>query len=127
MFLLKKRNATNKRHETIGTIISWQEQAFPDATLAKQLEKYADERDEFCAAIKKKDRIAELADLFIVACNISRFNSIAAMSAFEDIDFLTRANNVSEYALQKAIDKKMEINRRRKWNFLGGKYQHSGE
>lgn len=127
MFSLSKCRKSNKKHESIASIVEWQEKTFPEATLSKQLEKYMDERDEFLAALSRKDRLIELADMFIVACGISRFSSYSALECFEDIAWLTRINEISRYAMTKAIDKKMAINRRRKWNSLGGKYQHLSE
>lgn len=127
MFSLSKSRKSSKKHESIASIVAWQEETFPQATLSKQLEKYMDEREEFLSAIKRKDKLTELADLFIVACNVSRFSSYAALECFEDIAWLMRVSEISRYAMTRAVDKKMAINRRRKWNPLGGKYQHSGE
>lgn len=113
-----------KKHETIASIVEWQEKVFPDATLSKQLEKYLDERDEFQAATKNRDRVTELADMFIVGCNVSRFSAYAALECFEDIAYLIRMNGISRHKFHKAIDEKMAVNKKRKWNTLGGKYQH---
>lgn len=122
-----KYRKSRKPHETIASIVAWQEEVFPDASLSKQLEKYQDEREEYLATIKHKERIAEMADLFIVACNVSRFSSYAALECFGDIEWLMKVDGVSRHKLARAIDEKMAINRRRKWNSLGGKYQHKDE
>lgn len=122
-----KYRKSRKQHETIASIVAWQEEVFPDASLSKQLEKYQDEREEYFATLKYKERIAEMADLFIVACNVSRFSSYAALECFGDIEWLMKVDGVSRHKLTKAIDDKMAINRRRKWDSLGGKYQHCGE
>lgn len=122
-----KYRKSRKPHETIASIVAWQEEVFPDASLSKQLEKYQDERDEFQAATKNRDRVAELADMFIVGCNVSRFSAYAALECFEDIAYLIRMNGISHHKFHKAIDEKMAINRRRKWDSLGGKYQHKEE
>lgn len=122
-----KYRKSRKAHETIASIVAWQEEVFPDASLSKQLEKYQDEREEYLATLKYKERIAEMADLFIVACNVSRFSSYAALECFSDIEWLMKIDGVSRHKLAQAIDEKMAINRRRKWNSLGGKYQHCGE
>lgn len=127
MFILSKCRRTNKKHETIASIVAWQEETFPQATLSKQLEKYMDEREEFLSAITRREKLIELADLFIVACNVSRFSSYAALECFEDIAWLMRVSEISKYAMTRAVDKKMATNRRRKWDSLGGKYQHISE
>lgn len=122
--MFKKYRMSRKTHETIASIVKWQEEVFPDATLSKQLEKYRDERAEVVATTNRADLITELADMFIVGCNVSRFSSRAALECFEDVDFLLRAHGVSAHKFQRAVDKKMEVNRRRNWDSLGGKYQH---
>ena len=64
--------------ETIKSIIEWHEQTFPDATLEGQLEKFEDERVEY----GESESLEELADLFIVACGIARFDYVVALRAF---------------------------------------------
>ncbi len=100
--------------ESIKSIIEWHETTFPDATLKGQIEKFMAEWREW-----EQDRdISELADMFIVACGIARFNSVLALDYFWEI------SHIGTEGLSEAINKKMEINRQRKWNFQNGQYQH---
>lgn len=119
-----KYRKARKKHETIASIVEWQEKVFPDARMTKQLEKFLEEEQEFDAAIKRQDKLTELADMFIVACNVSRFNSIVAGGLFCLVHIKAEKHKFSSHKLQKAVDDKMAINRRRQWNSLGGKYQH---
>lgn len=109
--------------ETIETIIQWHRETFPDATLEGQLEKFEDERVEY----GESESLEELADLFIVACGIARFDYVVALRAFwfveKVLDIWTEAS-VSRYALQEAVEQKMQINRKREWVIGKGNYQH---
>lgn len=108
--------------ETIKSIIDWHEITFPDATLLGQKEKYHKEFQEWY--MSGCEDISELADMFIVACGIARFNTIEAMFCFGRVDDNLTISVFTTKELEKAIDKKMEINRKRKWNFQDGQYQH---
>lgn len=112
--------------ETIASIIKWHEQTFPDATLEGQIEKFDDELSEY----GESECLEELADLFIVACGIARFDNVSALVAFErvcEILKLWRVNYGNPVPLQMAIDNKMAINRERKWGKGKGNYQHIEE
>jgi hypothetical protein len=110
--------------ETIASIILWHEQTFPDATLEGQLEKFEDERIEYA----ESECMEELADLFIVACGIARFDSIEALRAFWFVERILQRwqkVSVSRHALQEVIKKKMQKNRKRIFIYSGdGHYQH---
>ena len=112
--------------ESIKTIIQWHEQTFPDATLEGQIEKFDDELSEY----GESECLEELADLFIVACGIARFDNVSALVAFErvcEILKLWRVYYGEPVPLQMAIDNKMQINRKRKWSVGKGNYQHTEE
>lgn len=112
--------------ETIKSIILWHEQTFPDATLEGQIEKFDDELSEY----GESECLEELADLFIVACGIARFDNVSALVAFErvcEILKLWRVNYGKPVPLQMAIDNKMKINRKRKLGCNKGYYQHVDE
>ena len=110
--------------ETIKSIIEWHEQTFPDATLGGQIEKFDDELSEY----GESECLEELADLFIVACGIARFDNVSALVAFErvcEILKLWRVNYGGPVPLQMAIDNKMTKNRKRVFIHSGqGHYQH---
>ena len=109
-------------HETIDSIIQWHKQTFPDATLRGQLKKFDDE----CLEWHQSDRadISELADMAIVACGIARFSAERALFCFSEVYDHLVLSTYKRSQLAKAIDKKMAINRQRKWKKTGGSFQH---
>lgn len=112
--------------ESIKSIIEWHEQTFPMADLQGQLAKFDDELAEY----GESECLEELADLFIVACGIARFDNVSALVAFErvcEILKLWRVNYGKPVPLQMAIDNKMAVNRNRKWAVGKGNYQHVSE
>ena len=111
--------------ETIKTIIDWSEQTFPDATLDGQLDKYYEEQQEYLES-KCKD-ITELADMFIVACGIARFNLVEGMYHIADVVDWFKEGDWYWKDFEKAINKKMKINRKRKWEKKEGLYKHKGD
>ena len=66
--------------------------------------------------------------MFIVACGMARFNLLAPIQGFaqvfEEMNKCFNAQYITPKKLEDAIDKKMKINRKRKWDFQDGKYQH---
>lgn len=107
--------------ETIASIIKWHEQTFPDATLEGQLENWKDEEAEFFVDMNPM----EFVDMFIVACGIARFSIQDAIPKFAVV-----FNNLSEQSwpeFLKMVNEKMQINRNRKWNKIGNKFQHKEE
>ena len=111
--------------ETIQTITDWHTNTFPDATLQGQLEKFEEEKKEFA----EEQNVYELADMFIVACGVSRFNQTEAIKCFYYVfqqykKFLALHADV----LQEALNKKMKENRSRVWKKTGeGAFHHIGE
>lgn len=106
-------------------ILSWHKKTFPDVKLEGMLLKLDEELGELVEAIKKEDEAEELketADLYIVARILNdRFNSY--IGAF----FLGMIHNSEVKNLEQAVEKKMEINRKRKWNIKNGVYKHEEE
>lgn len=101
--------------ETIASIATWHGETFPHATLASQLQKFKDETQEFNqSAPTTEDEIFELADMFIVACGISRFDSYEVMYCFGAVTDKLSNSIWATKDLAKAVNKKMEINRARK-------------
>lgn len=114
--------------ENIASIIKWHEQTFPDATIRGQIEKWFDEEKEFKQTIQgTEEEIYELADLVIVSAGIMRFNYGLGF------DFLARTLqhmiNVDYIGqvLWEAVERKMQINRKRKWTIGKGNFQHIEE
>lgn len=108
--------------ETIKSIIDWSVETFPDATLRGQLDKFKEEKREWIDSGYQD--ITELADMLIVACSLSRFNSIEAMFCFETVANELYHSGFSTMELEKAVDAKMAVNIERKWNKLNGQYRH---
>lgn len=106
--------------ETIESIIKWQTETFPDATRDGQCAKFQDEKAEFF----ESHELMELADMFIVACGIARFDAMHCFATVERLRSVTRWTN-QDFAT--VIDEKMAINRARRWNKCDGKYQHVEE
>ena len=113
--------------ESIYEIAKWHEETFPDATLEGQIEKYAEEQEEWVNS-KYKD-VTELADMFIVACGMVRFNSpFTAIWYLDDVfDWQNECSNrVSEEELMQAVAQKMQKNRKRELEKKDGLYKHKG-
>lgn len=113
-------------NETIATIIQWHEKTFPDATLDGQKTKFAEELGEYNESVNME----ELADMFIVACGIARFNSVVALEYFAVVfNALLGWKLIGVHGLlMTIIDNKMKKNRARTWKKTGGgTYHHTKE
>lgn len=110
--------------ETIKKIIEWSEFAFPDATLYGQIDKFNKEYEEYFDADTDSDKLKELADVFIVAFSISRFDIGEGLYYINDAIQLHSDSVFSMDELVEAIQNKMAINRQRKWKKQNGQYQH---
>lgn len=127
----KGNKMTEQPHESILTIAQWHEKTFPDATLKTQTEKFKDELKELSDAADTgdvKQVFFELADCAIVAAGLCRWG-MAGAKAFhtvvQTVEQIELTGDVDPKVLfMTAIDQKMEINRKRKWNNDHGKYQH---
>lgn len=106
--------------ETMTSIVEWHTKTFPDATLEGQREKFKEEFQEYLDAIGTDGEQKELADMFIVACGISRFTSS------EDLFSLIECRVDDAKEFQKIVTEKMKLNRKRKWDKGNGEYKHIG-
>ena len=71
------------------------------------------------------EMVAELADLFIVACGIMRFNLIQGCQRMLLWNELRYTHGWALSTCEEAINKKMKKNRARKWEYQGnGNYHH---
>lgn len=110
--------------ESIKSIIEWQEKTFPDATLEGQIKKFNEEYGEYHIACPD---MRELADMYIVACGIARFDSVVALEFFSVVFQILHSWNTvgAVYVFKEIIDEKMEKNRKRIWKKTGdGIYHH---
>lgn len=109
--------------ETILSIAKWHEETFPCSTLEGQLQKYDEEKEEFAKSDRKD--LSELADMFIVACGIARFDMCWGIRTLNNVVFWQQIGGFDTPKLCEAIEKKMEKNRKRVWVKSGeGHYQH---
>lgn len=116
------------KEEDIATIIQWHKDVFPEADFEGQTKKWEEEYGEFLTARTHKDAaemISELADLFIVACGIMRFNLIQGCQRMLLWNELRYTHGWAFSTCEEAINKKMAKNRARKWEYMGnGNYHH---
>ena len=114
------------KEETILTIAKWSEETFGDnITLYGQIDKFDDEYKEWLASDRQD--IMELADMAIVVCSIARFSMASAMIGFQEVLHELEKSDFMSAHLEDAINKKMAINRKRKWSVGKGNYQHIEE
>lgn len=119
---------TDDENEDIATIIQWHKDVFPEACFEGQAKKWEEEYGEFLTARTHKDTaemVSELADLFIVACGIMRFNLIQGCQRMLLWNELRYTHGWALSTCEEAINKKMKKNRARKWEYMGnGNYHH---
>lgn len=114
--------------ETIKSIIEWHEQTFPDATLEGQEQKWDDERLEWeNTSSGTPDELYELADMVIVCCGIMRFDYAKGFNYLSVTLGKLYVTPLDGERLWNAVEKKMQINRNRKWGKKGNSYQHIEE
>lgn len=95
-------------------IAKWHKATFPKALLQDQLNKLAEEADECFMAIGDRQRLEELADMYIVACVLwERYHAPLGDLLME---YLKQDKSVSEFELLTAVDEKMAVNVKRKWH-----------
>lgn len=113
--------------ETIDTIIQWHKETFPDATLAGQSAKFAEEINEFKTATAD-NRLEELADMVIVSAGIQRFDNSLGVQT-RQLCYLWAADYRYDMCeLWVAIELKMEKNRKRTWQKENnGSYHHTNK
>lgn len=117
--------------ESILSIAQWHKDAFPDATLDGQRLKWMEEKREWKESLRPvtKDLVCgdvkELADMFIVACGLTRFSNAEAMFCFSSVVQELYSSLFATSDLENAIDEKMEHNRARIWKKqANGSYHH---
>lgn len=120
--------------ESILSIAQWHKDAFPDATLDGQKLKWLEEKREWKESLRPATEgfvcgdVNELADMFIVACGLTRFSDTEAMFCFDSVVRELCSSLFATSDLENAIDKKMERNRARSWEKTPqGNYHHTNE
>lgn len=111
------------------------QELFKDVTLMSQITKYSEEYNEMEEATRHIDDnpdafYEELADMFIVACGILRFNEALGKCLCKSIadDFIYKRNDKSEdylFELTSRVIEKMNKNIKRVWSKTkDGNYKH---
>lgn len=95
----------------IKSIALWHEETFPAATVQEQKLKFAEEFGEW----KNSQDILELADMYIVACGLTRYPTMDAAIAFHAINEECLLNHIMSKDLMDAVADKMDTNQRRSW------------
>lgn len=116
-------------------IASWNKETFIDASVDGQVLKLSEEFDELEEALSNGDySMSEKADCFIVAAALKeRFNNALGRFVLNClIDEMTEAGEERAAEYMEAIEKKMEINKRRakekRWKKMpDGRWKHDGE
>lgn len=116
-------------------IAKWNKETFVDATVDGQLLKLSEEFEEMRDAIEAGDFLmSEKADCFIVAAALKeRFNNALGRFVLDYlIDEMTEEGEERAAEYMEAIEKKMEINKRRakekRWKKMpDGRWKHEGE
>lgn len=112
--------------ELLAILKKEHEETFKDINLEAQLDKFIDEQEEYENAENCLEEAREMADMLIVAAGIARFaprfveKFISPMldKIIEESDDYSK-RLVAQLALEKSL-----INKERKWDKKGGKYQH---
>lgn len=102
-------------------IVEWHKQTFPDCTMESQLLKLDEELKEAATAPSISEKEKEFADVYIVSLVLARrFDSAIGHEFFKNM------NVMDSHKLLQCVEKKMVINRNRKWIKVGGVYRHEG-
>lgn len=104
-------NLIIKFEKQMNEIMKWNEETFPDATLAGQLAKLEEEFDEYYKATTPEEEMKELADVFIVLAGLRRWDSIIGTRSEKDTLYRMPLKLIEE--LHQRIQGKMEINKER--------------
>lgn len=116
-------------------IAKWNKETFVDATVDGQLLKLSEEFEELQEAVENGGLSEmETADCFIVAAGLKeRFgNELGRFVLYHLIDEMTEIGEERAAEYMEAIEKKMEINKRRakekQWKKMpDGRWKHEGE
>lgn len=121
---IKKREPGNF-NELIEILKKEHEETFKDITLEAQLDKFVDEQEEFEQAENCLEEARELADMIIVAAGIARFAPRFVEKVLKPYieKKIGKENNLNSIIAYMALEKSL-INKERKWEKKGGKYQH---
>lgn len=113
-------------YQELDSIKEWNEETFPDATLAGQLAKLEEEFKELAEAKEMEEKEKELADIFIVLGGLRRWDSKIGNCIVNTMVEKMPLSILLE--LLPSIKTKMDINRKRVWKKSGdGKFHHTNK
>lgn len=98
------------------------EKLFPNATAESQFHKMEEEIGELYSAFENEDETKkELADVLIVCCGLHRFypKTASALAVFFE-------NRYSFKNISEEVNRKWQVNLKRKWVWNGKTYHHEG-
>lgn len=100
-------------------------ETFKDITLEAQLDKFVDEQDEYEEADNCLNEAREIADMIIVAAGVARFAPRFVKEVLKPyiLKKMGEEENFNSIIAYMALEKSL-INKERKWEKKGGKYQH---
>lgn len=114
---------TSREWTLKNKIIKVHEYLFYETNLEAQMRKYKDECEEFCEA-NEENKLEELADMYICACGIERFDYIIGTHLQKYVLELHSSYYKKDQILEKVIEK-MNILQTRSWKKDNkGYYQH---
>lgn len=111
----------SKQQYSIFDVAKWHAETFPDVTIEDQKKKFNEESKEWDTSLD----MLELADMYIVACGMSRFCTLDSCIAFHKISDICQLYHIPSKELLRAVDAKMNTNKQRSWKRLqSGAYKH---
>ena len=115
-------------------IIQWHIATFPQATLESQILKWQEEFRELEQANNYRTYLLELCDCIIVATAFKRYGEAGEVLSKTFNDCLTSVLDdkkenwdFDKEILNRFVKAKLEINKKRKWEFINGVYKHLEE
>ena len=101
-------------------IMRWHREALPNCDVGSQRLKLSNECEEFYWAGSLKDKLEEIADVYIVAAVLwTRYHDYAGRFVLERIERSKDWVKIAE-----AVDAKMDINATRTFKKIGGEWRH---
>lgn len=103
------------------------EKLFPNATLESQVWKLEEELKEFQSTETEQDEMKELADVLIVCGGLYRWCPLLAKTQADSVYGTICYIDVRVSDFEKEVNRKWQINLKRKWEWNGKTYHHIEE
>ena len=102
------------------------ERLFPNASLESQVWKLEEEIEEFYNAKTEEERIKEKADIYIVCGGLCRWLPKTAHNIRFYYEIIDLPLHIEE-KVENEVNRKWQINLKRKWEWNGKTYKHVGK